>query len=52
MVNCNYTAWSDEHPRQTWEGKMLELMPHADVKLIEALICPGNIFENAPGGDS
>lgn len=42
--------WSDDHPRKTWEDRLLELLPNADEVQIEANLCPGVIFgRTAPG---
>ena len=36
--------WSDEHPVMTWEGKLKELLPNADIGALTATLCPSDIF--------
>lgn len=36
--------WSDEHPVMTWEGKLRELLPNADIGSIIENGCPHEYF--------
>ena len=38
--------WSDEHPAQTWAGKLRELLPHAPIAELMNDYCPAQIFGN------
>lgn len=41
-------AWADAHPAQTWEDKLLELLPKADMEEVVSCVCPGELF-GSPG---
>ena len=39
--------WSDEHPAQTWEGKLRELLPNMNIKSVVECLCPHELFGSA-----
>ena len=41
-------AWADAHPAPTWEDKLLELLPKADMGEVVSCVCPGELF-GSPG---
>lgn len=41
-------AWADAHSAPTWEDKLLELLPKADMGEVVSGVCPGELF-GSPG---
>lgn len=41
-------AWADAHPVPTWEDKLRELLPGADMEQVVSSLCPGELF-GGPG---
>ena len=41
-------AWADAHPAPTWEDKLRELLPGADMGQVVLCLCPGELF-GGPG---
>ena len=41
-------TWADAHPAPTWEDKLRELLPGADMNLVVSCLCPGELF-GGPG---
>ena len=41
-------AWADAHPAPTWEDKLRELLPCADMEQVVSCLCPGELF-GGPG---
>lgn len=41
-------AWADAHPAPTWEDKLRELLPCADMEQVVSSLCPGELF-GGPG---
>lgn len=37
-------AWADAHPVPTWEDKLQEQLPSADMEKVVSSICPGELF--------
>lgn len=37
-------AWADAHPAPTWEDKLRELLPSADMEQVVSSLCPGALF--------
>ena len=37
-------AWADAHPVPTWEDRLLELLPKADMEELVSTLCPGELF--------